>query len=135
MGGMPLSQDEQTKYKSLYLRTAREYIKELKDDLNQIGTGGENEEVIDALHRAAHSLSGQSQMMGYQSMSKMSSLMEKIFKAKKEKAIELSDELVSKLISAVTDMEDCLESLDKENKETDLTEILKELQTVSNISE
>jgi hypothetical protein len=67
-------------------------------------------------------------------MTAASSLLEKIFKAKKEKEIEFSDELLSKLVSIVTDMEECLESIDKTDKETDLIQIVKELQTISGIS-
>src|SRR5579872_6879010 len=116
---MSLSQAEQTKYKSLYLQTARQYVTELKENLTQLGTGNTTQDVIDSLHREAHSLTGQSAMMGYQGMNTVSSLLEKIFKAKKEKKLELADELLSHIVEAVNDLEKCLDSIDTSDKEID----------------
>jgi len=129
---MPLSQAEQTKFKSLYLQTARQYVSELKENLNQLGTGNTTEDVIDSLHREAHSLTGQSAMMGYQWMNTVPSLMEKIFKARKEKKLELVDDLLARLVEAVNDLEKCLDSIDKSDKEIDLShsaEILQKFAT------
>jgi chemotaxis protein histidine kinase CheA len=134
-GEMALSLDEQTKYKTLYLQTASQYVKEMKENVDQLLTGNETTEVIDAIHLAAHSLKGQSQMMAYPEMTSISSIIEKIFRAKKEGTLTLSDDLVAKLPEAVSAMEACLESIEKNNKENNDSEISKTLQTLSNIKE
>jgi len=132
---MPLSQDDQAKYKSLYLQTARQYVTELKDSLNQLGTGNGNDEVVESLHRAAHSLGSQSAMMSYDSMRTISSILEKIFKAKREKKIDISDALLADLVTAVNEMEKCLDSIDKDNKEIDVSKIGEILNNTTNIPE
>lgn len=127
-GTMSLSHDEQLKYKSLYVKTAKQYLTELKENLSQLGTGNRTDDVIDALHIAAHALAGQSAIMGYQSMNTISSLLEKIFKAEKEKKLELSDELLTKLVNAVDEMERCVVSIDDNNQEADIEQTIKDLQ-------
>jgi chemotaxis protein histidine kinase CheA len=134
-GEMALSLDEQIKYKTLYLQTANQYIKEMKENVDQLLTGNETVEVINAIHLAAHSLKGQSQMMDYPEMSSISSIIEKIFRAKKEGTLTLSDDLMAKLPEAVSVMEACLDSIEKNNQEHNESEINKTLQSLSNIKE
>lgn len=124
---MPLSKDEQLKYKALYVKTAKQYVNELRENLSQLGTGNETNDVIDALHISAHALAGQSVIMGYHSISIISSLMEKIFKAKKEKEIDLSDDLLTKLIDAVDAIERSLDSIDKADEEVNVERTVKNL--------
>ena len=132
---MPLSQDDQAKYKSLYLQTARQYVIELKDGLNQLGTGNGTDEVVASLHRAAHSLGSQSAMMSYDSMQTISSTLEKIFKARVEKKIDISDTLLADLVAAVNEMEKCLNSIDTDTKEIDLSKTVELLKSTVNIPE
>ncbi len=127
---MPLSQDDQKKYKALYLQTARQYVKELQDNLTLVNTGKEAEESLASLHRAAHSLGSQSTMMGYVQMSTASSHLEKIFLAAKEKRKELTHEILPLLIKAANEMEACMEIIDQDSKESDLSQTIQELQTL-----
>jgi len=86
------------------------------------------------LHRAAHSLGSQSTMMGYTQMSGVSSHLEKIFFAAKEKQKELTHEAVPLLIKAVDDIENCIEIIDRDSEESDLSQTLQELQTLVDIA-
>lgn len=130
---MPLTQDDQIKYKSLYLQTARQLVGELLNNLNLLQADKEKSEAIEVLHRDAHSLKGQSLMMEYQSMSSLSLLIEKIFQAVLEKKITVSDELVSKLTAVIPHMEASLDSLEKENHEKDLSQDIADLQKISGV--
>ncbi len=132
---MALSQEEQTKYKTLYLQTARQYVKDMQENVSQLLTGNETTDVIDEIHLAAHSLKGQSQMMRYESISAVASILEKIFRGKKDNTLNLSHELVAKLPDAVNAMEECLDSIEKDNKENDTSEISQTLQTLAHIPE
>jgi chemotaxis protein histidine kinase CheA len=132
---MPLSQDEQKQYKALYLQTARQYIKELQDNMSQLHTGNESVDVIDTLHRDVHSIKGQSAMMEFQSMSAISFVMEQIFMKKKEKSLALSPELITKFDEAIKQMEESLNAIDTSNQEKDLSQYTKELRTLANIAE
>ncbi|MBI2613778.1 MAG: Hpt domain-containing protein [Candidatus Levybacteria bacterium] len=52
-------------YKSIYIKTAREYIKKMHTSLNELSTDVSNKEALNNLHIASHSLKSQSQVMGY----------------------------------------------------------------------
>lgn len=132
---MALSKDEQIKYKSLYLQTARQYATDLKENINQLGTGNETDEVVATLYLSAHSLAGQSAVMGYESVRQIASLLEKIFKEKKEKKIDLSDKLLKTLVESVDAIEKSLESIDKENQESDTTQTASHLREVAGITQ
>lgn len=125
---MPLSSEDQVKYKSLYLQTAREYIQELKVNLKKLRKGKVSTDVLDSLHRAAHSLKGQSLMMDYPAMSDISLTLEKIFQAKKDNKITFSEDTISLFDEAISQMEACLNAIDKSDTETDLSAFVEKLQ-------
>jgi two-component system, chemotaxis family, sensor kinase CheA len=127
---MSFSQEEQLKYKALYLQTAREYTKDLLDNLTQLHTDKETKESIDILHRDAHSLKGQSEMMGYHSISALSRLMENIFFAKKENNLELTNEIIMELTNAVKQIDVSLNEIDKVNKELDMYTAIQKLKSL-----
>ncbi len=130
---MPFSQEDQLKYKALYLQTARQYIKDLQDNLALLTSGKETTEVIDTLHRDAHSLKGQSEMMDYHAIGALSLLMENIFRAKKENNLVLSEVIVTQLIDGVKEMAVSLNEIDKVNKELDMYPTIERLQKSTNI--
>ncbi len=98
---MPFSQEDQLKYKALYLQTAREYVKALEENLTKLNTPDETKDIIDTLHRDAHSLKGQSEMMGYHAVGALSLLMENIFRTKVEKNLDLTPEIINELTQGV----------------------------------
>jgi chemotaxis protein histidine kinase CheA len=118
---MPLSQDDQVKYKDLYLQTAREYVKALQENLNFLMQGKESDDAIETLHRSAHSLNTQSIMMSFQQMSSVASLLEKIFKEHREKNQPISHDSLVVLVSTVNSMDHCLTSIEETNHESDLS--------------
>jgi len=117
---MPLSQDDRKTYKDLYIKTATDYVKQLQKDLQQLRVGKETSDIIDSIHRCAHSLRGQSDMMGYPSMKDISSMLEKIFDAKKVSKMVFSDEVLKIFENAVKAMEECLTSIQKSGEESDV---------------
>jgi chemotaxis protein histidine kinase CheA len=104
---MSFSQEEQLKYKALYLQTAREYTKDLLDNLTQLHTDKETKESIDILHRDAHSLKGQS-----------------------ENNLELTNEIIMELTNAVKQIDVSLNEIDKVNKELDMYTAIQKLKSL-----
>lgn len=128
---MPLTADDQKKYKSLYLQTARPYLA----DLEMIASLQDNDaEKVTVIHRAAHSLGSQSLMMDYNSIGGLSRLIEKIFKAKKEDGYTLNQETKEVLVRVVSKMKDSLDAIENSDKELVLTPEIDELRTVSKIT-
>jgi chemotaxis protein histidine kinase CheA len=131
---MPMSPDEQIKYKKLYMQTAKEYVDELHKNLILLKRGKEKKNSIEALHRAAHSLTSQSTMMSYQAMSASASLLERIFEEKERvAALTYLDNYLDILIGAVANMNLCLDSLSKTDQESDLTDDIAKLQKIAGI--
>jgi len=129
---MPLPPEDQAKFKSLYLQTARDYLKEMKGNFSQLLTGNKTDAVIDAIHIAAHSLKGQSAMMDYTSMVAVSTLIEDAFKKEKEEIKKWSNEFLQALNKAALEMEESMNEIDKNNKEKDLSSVVKDLQAFIN---
>jgi chemotaxis protein histidine kinase CheA len=125
---MPLSQEDKKKYKSLYLQTAREYVLEFQKNIALLKKGDSSPEVKETLHRAAHSLNSQSMMMSYESMSGVAAQLEKLFEEKRE---TFSESALQVLSEVVKNMEICLDQIDKEDRETDLTEDIENIRNIA----
>ena len=119
---MSLSADDQVKYKDLYLKTARDYVKALQENLTFLATGKESTEAIETLHRSAHSLNTQSVMMSYLQVSSVAALLEQIFKTHQEKHLPIAQNGLSVLTAAVEHMNACLDTIEKTNQESDLSQ-------------
>jgi two-component system chemotaxis sensor kinase CheA len=130
---MPLNQEDQQKYKALYLQTARQITSEIKESLAKLSSGNDTQEIIEVLHRAFHSLKGQSEMMEYQALGSLSRLLEFTFAAVRESKLTLSEDIVQKIHEAVAEIETCFNELEKNNKESDLSQITKSLQSLTKI--
>lgn len=131
---MSFTKDDQQKYKSLYLQTARQYVIEIQGNLLQLKAKNSDSEIKSTLHRAAHSLKGQSEMMGYTNISSLTSLLEEIFLAVKENKIRLTDDLSKKLLETVEVMNTYLVEIEQKNKEIDLSSIINDLHALVKIT-
>ncbi|MGI8419819.1 MAG: Hpt domain-containing protein [Candidatus Levyibacteriota bacterium] len=127
---MPLSQDDHTKYKALYLQTAREYIKELQDNTSVLIVTPENISALESVHRAAHSLATQSTIMEYNQIGAVSAVMEKLFKQSMVGKTLFTREILQSLLDTAQTMSQDLEAIDKDNKENDLSQDATKLQTL-----
>jgi chemotaxis protein histidine kinase CheA len=116
------------KYKSLYLQTARAYLKDMQHNLKILLESQDNPEAVKVVHLASHSLASQSLLMGYTTIGSASFAIEKIFKAKMEDNLSFKEETIQ-LINAITDkMVLAVDEVDKTGKEIDLSKETKELE-------
>lgn len=130
---MPLTADDQAKYKSLYFSTAKPYVQELQSAMKQFTEGKVEEEKLTTAHRGAHSLTSQSKMMGFEKISAVTSLLEHILRAKIDNELELGEELLGAMESAVTKVAEAVEKLEAGEPEMDLEAERVALRTISNI--
>ena len=128
---MPLSSEDKQKYKSLYLQSAKPYIEQLKG-IAQLNL--DDQEAVETIHRAAHSMGSQSLMMEYNSIGQLSRLIERIFKAKIDDGYVITPAVLESLTKAVDGMQTSITTLETQDQETDLSQQIKELQTTSNIT-
>lgn len=130
---MPLTADDQAKYRSLYFSTAKPYIRELQSAMKEFTSGKVEDEKLTTAHRSAHSLTSQSKMMGFEKISSVTSLLEHILRAKIENELELHEELVKAMENAVTKVSEAVELLEAGEAEIDLEAERAALSTISMI--
>ena len=129
---MDLSQEDRVKYKSLFVQTAQEYVTALQKNLSLFVTDASNKEAINGIFVAAHSLTSQSLLMGYTQTGNFVSLIEKIFRAKKDNAsYEIGSALVELIQKGVEKIDASITEIEKDDKEADVSEEIRELESLS----
>lgn len=109
-------------YKSLYLQTARKYITDLNTALTALQSDPSKKEAIETVYISAHSLKSQSQIMTYVKTGALSGTIEALFRTIHEGTKQLSIDMISQSKEAVAQISASVDSIEKENKELDLTQ-------------
>jgi chemotaxis protein histidine kinase CheA len=125
---MLLSQDDINKYKTLYFQTAREYLENMQLNISHLLKDEQKEAAIKQIHIDAHSLKGQSQVMGYSNISKISETIEYIFNKYEKENNEVKYDTLIKIQKALSALLDSTTQIEKTGKELDLTGIINELE-------
>ena len=123
-----MSQIDLSKYKGLYIKTAREYVDQLATGIENFADGKNDSELINTLHIASHSLKGQSLTMGYSSIANISLTLEHIFADAKSNLSILTPELIAVARNAVAQMSESISFIEQGNSEKELSEIIAALQ-------
>lgn len=118
---MPLTAEDQAKYRSLYFTTAKPYVQELQNAMSTFLQGTMDESKKEVAHRSAHSLKSQSEMMGFHQISSVSGAIEHIFQAHVEKTLELTPDLLQIMKTAVDAIADAVQKLENNETEPDLS--------------
>ncbi len=117
-------------FKGLYLKTAREYIDKLKQNVEILLNQPDNIDAINTIYISAHSLGSQSTLTNFKNMESVCGVIEHIFLKIKEGNLKISEDLLTALKDSIIGLTNCVDSIDKENKETDLASIKEELQKI-----
>jgi chemotaxis protein histidine kinase CheA len=125
-----MEESDKVKYKSLYIQTARAYVRDMQTNLSILLTGAENPDAISVVHLAAHSLASQSLLMGYATTGSASFAIEKIFKARMEGHLSFKVSTLQMIDSIVNKISLSLDEIEKTGHELDLTDESKELETI-----
>ena len=115
-------------FKGLYLKTAREYVDKLKKNAEILLNQPDNINAINTIYISSHSLGSQSTLINYKNMESVCAVIEDIFLKIKEGSLKISEDLLTALKDSLTGLTKCVDSIDKENKEIDLSSIKEELQ-------
>ena len=118
-------------YKGLYLKTAREYVDKIQQSIDTLLTQPNNQEAIMTLYISAHSLGSQSTLTNYKNMEAVCLVIEHIFQQVKNGSLKISQDLLGTLKKSIIGLTNCLNSIDKDNKEIDLADIKNQLEAIS----
>lgn len=117
-------------FKGLYLKTAREYIDKIEASIDVLIKQPDNHDAIMTLYISAHSLGSQSTLTNFKNMESVCAVIENIFLKVKEGNTKVSEDLLTALKDSVIGLTNCVDSIDKENKEIDLSSLKEELQKI-----
>jgi two-component system, chemotaxis family, sensor kinase CheA len=116
---------EITRYKTLFLQTAWDYLRNLDNSLIALKANPEYHEAQESLYISAHSLKGQSQVMNYPGISKLCHDLEVVFRDVKDGKRILSQEDFTLLTDAVEALKKSLAEISAHDREADVSEIQK----------
>lgn len=116
-----------SKYKELYLSTAKEYVTTIENSLLALQSDPTQKEAIDSIHLSAHSLKSQSQVMGFTQTAEVCKRIEFIFKDIQNGTKIVSTDLLERLTKTVQALQQSLISIEQNNTETDLSQVLMEV--------
>lgn len=119
------------KYKQLYLKTAHDYLTLLKNGLRTFEPENLPADTLSEVHRAAHSLKGQSLVMGYTTTGLLCKKIEDILKQIKDGQLPVTKLLLAHLNMATIALEISLETIKKTNREKDLSSATRTLEQFS----
>lgn len=126
--------DDLSEYKGLYLQTGKEYVQLMNADLLKLEKNPADKEAIAGIFDSAHSLKSQSAAMGYQTTGLLCHIVEDIFFEIKEERLILTHELADHLFSAFDGLKSSLETIEKENKEVDMSEQTETLKKLTGVN-
>lgn len=122
-----------TDYKQLYFQTASEHLKTLQSNFPIFMSNNSNVEVLKVLHRSAHSMKGQSVLMGHITIGALCKELEYIFRELIDKKISMSDQLGKAIADSFQNLYDSLQSIRTNDKELDLSGVKERLTQISGV--
>ena len=123
-----------SQYLGIFLDETNEHLQTLSDQLMILENEPENEDTINEIFRAAHSLKGMAGTMGYKRMQNLTHDMENVFSEVRNGKIKVDGHMVDILFQALDALEEYRENI-AENQDEGTNEnepIIKELQAILN---
>ncbi|OGK22307.1 hypothetical protein A2866_05335 [Candidatus Roizmanbacteria bacterium RIFCSPHIGHO2_01_FULL_39_8] len=109
-------------YKSLFIKTAKEFIVNLRRNLSFLSQNTNNKEVIYEIFRSVHSIKGQCLMMGFPKTAELCKTVEDAFHTINDEKQAFSADMMAIFSDSVNSIEQSLLSIEKNNREIDLDE-------------
>ncbi len=100
-------------YKSIYLKTAREYVDSLLVGCNKLVSDSQNKDAVNQVHISSHSLKSQSQVMGFANIAAISANIEKISNDILNGVVQIDNEFLVFLKNSVDELNLKLAQIEK----------------------
>ncbi len=130
---MSMNNNDMAKFRELFLQTASAYIEEIKSNFLEYLEDKSNMTVVENIFVASHSLAGQSSMMGYVGIASFASVVENIFRAKKNQNREVTDEEINLIKSALEKVNQSLVRIKDGDDEIKITDEISRLRDIVGI--
>ena len=116
-------------YKSLYLKTAREHLANLKKNMEMLNANPTDKKALYEVFRFFHSLKSQNLFMGYEKMGRLCKVFEDYFRQINDGEKKYKNEISGTITEVVVKLENSLDEIEKNNVEKDLTQDIINYQT------
>lgn len=131
---MPTNQ-ELAQYKTLYLKTARDYILSLQKSIATLLKDPQNKEAVDQVHIDSHSLKSQSLLMQYNNIGLFCEAVEKACVSVIETNLKFTPEILQIINNGIQKMFDSLREIESHDKDLDLSDEINKLKQFSGRTE
>jgi two-component system chemotaxis sensor kinase CheA len=124
--------DDMVEYKEMYAVESTEHLQAMNDALLCLENNPKNNETINVLFRAAHTLKGMSATMGYANIAELTHKMENLMDRIRKNEIQLDPEAIEVLFESCDMLEKMVES-PEESARCDISAMVKKLVLLTNI--
>lgn len=100
-----------SQYLSMFIEEAKEHLQTLNEQLLILEKEPDNNEAINEIFRAAHSLKGMSGTMGYKKMQRLTHEMEDVFSEIRDGKIQVNSDLVDLLFQCLDELSKYLDNI------------------------
>src|SRR5438270_364751 len=107
-----MDEDDRKKYKKLFLKTGRAYIKDMEKNIDAIHKNYHKNNAIENLFISVHSLRGQSLMMGYSNLGNYLDTLERTLHAKQEHLLGLDYKVMNAIESGIRKLKSLFDQLE-----------------------
>ena len=123
-----------SQYLEIFIEESKEHLQSLNDQLLILEREPENEDTINEIFRAAHSLKGMAGTMGYKRMQRLTHDMENVFSEVRNGKMKVSSELVDVLFKGLDALEEYLANIQADANEgtNDNEDIINSLNNILN---
>ena len=122
--------EEIEQYLEIFIQEAKEQLEIITQSLLELEKNPENQEVVNEIFRAAHTLKGSSGMMGFTEIQELTHKMEDVFDSIRKGLTKPSPDLIDVLFECVDALEKRINHLEMgERKEEDFSYLVEKLET------
>lgn len=129
MSNLDLSQ-----FKDFFINDVEENLSKMNQGLIEIEKNTHTENTLDELMRHSHSIKGASATMGYKHMAFLTHVMEDVFDFSRHGRLQINDELIDLLFSALDKLEQSLDGLRNNLEEIDFTDFANQLKQKTGVA-
>ena len=122
---MELAPDITAEDLQAFLQEAEEHLQLLDEDIVRLEREGDNQELLQEIFRAAHTLKGSSAMLGHQRMTALAHVMETLLDMVRKGTLEVDTQVADALLHGLDTLTLLTEELLEEDApETDVTDVV-----------
>ena len=123
-----------SQYLRMFLDESEEYLQSLNQNLLALENNPEDEQLVNEIFRAAHSLKGMAATMGFDKMANLTHEMENVLDRIRAKKLALNTAIVDILFSCLDRLEALVREIaDSGNESTEVDDIIAQLNNVDNL--